>query len=1179
MAFKGDLKNVQLADLFQTLAQNRQEGVLTLSSRGRTHRVHFSHEGVTLLDPAVAGRRRLGEILVSAGLCADKDITEALREQAKSKKFLGEVLIERGRVTQEQLDSILSLQVEEEIYELFRTEGGLFEFSEGQPDTVADRSPSKVRPLPVDHVVMEAARRLDEWGQIQKQVPSLDDVYVAVGNPARFSSDDEQLATVLKRLDGRHDVRDVADALLASPFTVAKALVRLLEARAARACRPDELYNAAQHLLAGGSKARALKLLHRLTASDHPAGFTNEVAEMYRLAGDSKSAAKTRLRIAQEARAASRFDEARHQLEAALREWPSASAVLEPLVAVLRDLGDGEAELCYVRDLADVLADAGANEGALKAMERVLELAPADFDARRKYSDLCLRARLKEKAIEVLEQEVTRLKRAGSAIELATIYKRILSIDPGRKDVKRALARARRTRADRLLRTGLVITVGIGLLALAGVVGVRWRQRSVGLARISTARDLLASGDLERARATITEVLNGTTRPEVVQPAMTLLDEIDQRVTETTRAIRGEKDEAFNKKLAAIQDQAARLGFDVAFADCARLLQTDLEPYMVERVNARMLMIKQTFLDHIAKAKEVARAYHEPERDEDVPAAYKRMTEAFPVELIALLPNVRTVAFESAQKLKTPPRDWMLEVLSAVDSFDLLLARVKPALESLRLRNARLSALQQISIDYLEAVRMAEAGNIERSRELLRKVRDEYGQGELRAVLEKRLQRLDAAAACIQEIEEHLQRKEYVPAHDKALAAAHEYGDLQIPSTLGIPVLLKSVPPGARIVVDGKEEGRAPLVLRVPLGSKPTVHATLDHYASADVTIDPTAGAEQPVELERARVAEVNLQTRLVAAPLWHEGRLCAASRDGVLYAIEFGAAGAVKKAPVVKSLRTGSISGSLVPPVAVKDGFVAAVFEGKVWRVDARGAELAAVWTRDVNEETRSPLFVAGDQVLVTTDNGRVVALSLADGTPTFEVALNGRRVVGAPVLAADRLLVPLAGGALAVVDPAARVLESVRDVGADLVGALAIDGTVVVATSSTGKLLVFDAKTLAARASIDLDDLPADPPRVAWPRADVVVRRGIAVVDLAAQRIVRIVEATPTPTSTPVVMDGLLFVGSEKGVLCAFDPEGDEARLRLHLPSNAAVGAPIATPLGWLAFTRDGAVVILQR
>jgi tetratricopeptide (TPR) repeat protein len=1174
MAFKGDLKNVQLADLFQTLAQNRQEGVLTLSSRGRSHRVHFSKEGVTLLDPAVSGRRRLGEILISAGLVTESDITAALRDQAKTKKFLGEVLVERGQVNQEQLDNILSMQVEEEIYELFRIEGGLFEFSEGSPDASPDRTVAHPRPLPVDHVILEAARRLDEWGQIQQQIPSLDDVYVAQVDPSAVA-EDEECHPVLLRLDGRHDVRDVADALLASPFTIAKILARLVESGAARACRPDELYASAQLLIGAGSKQRALKLLHRLTASESAASYNNEVAEMYKAAGDSKSAAKTRLRVAQEARAAGRDDEARHQLETALREWPGSSAVLEPLVAVLRDLGEGQAELRYVSELADVLTEAGASEGALKAMERVLELAPHDYDAKRKYSDLCLRARLKERAIEVLEGEATRLRRAGSAVELTAIYKRILSIDPARKDVKRALTRLRRTRADKLLRAALIWTVGIGLLTLAGVVGVRWRQKVHGLARIDEARQLFAAGEYQQAKAAVDEVTSGSARPEVSEAAMKLLDEIDTKINDATRTKRGEKEEAFNKQLVAIQEQAARLSYDTALAECSRLLQTDLEPYLVDRVNARLKMIKQSFLDTVSRARDCARSYHEPERDEDVPAAYKKMTDAFPVELVALLPNVRTVAFDSAQKLKSPAREWMLEILTAVDGLDLLLARVRPALESLRERNLRLTTLQQLSQDYLEAARQMESGNTERSRELLRKVRDEYGQGALRAVFDRKLQRLDDAAASLQQIEEHLQKKEYADAHDKALLVAQDYRDLQIPSTLGIPVLLRTVPAGARITLNGKDAGVAPVLLRLPFGAKAALRATLDRFTPAELAVDPAAAAIQTLELERARVSDFQLAAKLIAPPIWHEGRLLAAGRDGVLYAVDFDR----QHKPSVRSLKTGSISGSLAPPVGVPNGFVAVVFEGKVVRVDASGKELAAAWTIDLKDETRSPLFVVGSDVIVTTDGGRVVGLALADGGQTFEVPLQSRRVVGAPVWTGERLIVPLAGGGLGVVDPAAHTLESVHETGADLVGALAADKDVLVATTSTGKLLAFDVKTLELRAGVELEDLPADPPRVAWPRADVVLRRGLVVVDLAGQKIVRTLETNPPASATPALFEGLLFAGSEKGTLTAYPPDGGDAVLRVHLATAASLGSPFPTPLGWLVFARDGSIVIVER
>jgi hypothetical protein len=536
---------------------------------------------------------------------------------------------------------------------------------------------------------------------------------------------------------------------------------------------------------------------------------------------------------------------------------------------------------------------------------------------------------------------------------------------------------------------------------------------------------------------------------------------------------------------------------------------------------------------------------------------------------------VRTVAFDSAQKLKSPAREWMLEILTAVDGLDLLLARVRPALESLRERNLRLTTLQQLSQDYLEAARAMEAGNTERSRELLRKVRDEYGQGALRAVFDKKLQRLDDAAASLQQIEEHLRKKQYAAAHDKAVLVAQDYRDLNIPSTLGIPVLVRTVPAGARVSVNGKEAGAAPLLLRLPFGAKVALRATLERFAPAELAIDPTVDAFQTLELERARVAEFQLGAKLIAPPIWHEGRLLAAGRDGVLYVVDFDR----QRKPVVRTLKTGSISGSLAPPVGVKDGFVAAVFEGKVVRVDASGKELVAPWTADLKDEMHSPLFVVHDEVLATTDGGRVVGLALADGTPAFEVPLGSRRVVGAPVFTGERLIVPLAGGALGVVDPAARKLESVRETGADLVGALAADATAVVATTSTGKLLAFDAKTLELRATVALDDLPADPPRVAWPRADVVLRRGLVVVDLAGQKIVRTVESDPAAAATPVLLDGLLFVGSEKGLLAAYPPDGSDAALRVHLATPAAVGPPLSTALGWLAFARDGSIVILER
>lgn len=51
------------------------------------------------MDLAEPGRRRLGSLLVEAGLVSERDLGEALAEQERSGRRLGEVLVDRGLVS------------------------------------------------------------------------------------------------------------------------------------------------------------------------------------------------------------------------------------------------------------------------------------------------------------------------------------------------------------------------------------------------------------------------------------------------------------------------------------------------------------------------------------------------------------------------------------------------------------------------------------------------------------------------------------------------------------------------------------------------------------------------------------------------------------------------------------------------------------------------------------------------------------------------------------------------------------------------------------------------------------------------------------------------------------------------------------------------------------------------
>ena len=62
------------------------------------------------MDAADPGWRRLGVVLVEAGLVSEHDLVEALAEQERSGQRLGEVLVERGLVSAAAIANALAEQ-------------------------------------------------------------------------------------------------------------------------------------------------------------------------------------------------------------------------------------------------------------------------------------------------------------------------------------------------------------------------------------------------------------------------------------------------------------------------------------------------------------------------------------------------------------------------------------------------------------------------------------------------------------------------------------------------------------------------------------------------------------------------------------------------------------------------------------------------------------------------------------------------------------------------------------------------------------------------------------------------------------------------------------------------------------------------------------------------------------
>ena len=228
MAIKGSLKEASLPDVIQLLCLGRRTGCLALADRQNFGTIYFD-EGQIVYAAIVNRRDRLGDILVRNKRITAEQLQVAVdgQENARERK-LGEILVEQGSITQQELQEYIRLQVEEAVYYLFTWSQGTFNFEAGVRPEHED---SLVRINP-EYLLLEGARRVDEWSLIQKKIPTFDLIF-SVDAPHIEKSDVTLSASqrhLLPLLDGIRDVQQVVEESGLVEFEVGQALYGLIQA-------------------------------------------------------------------------------------------------------------------------------------------------------------------------------------------------------------------------------------------------------------------------------------------------------------------------------------------------------------------------------------------------------------------------------------------------------------------------------------------------------------------------------------------------------------------------------------------------------------------------------------------------------------------------------------------------------------------------------------------------------------------------------------------------------------------------------------------------------------------------------------------------------------------------------------------------------------------------------------
>jgi len=220
---------MSLTDLLQFLAAGRKSGTLKFDLGKITKQVYFRN-GLIVGSKSNDPREYLGQVLLHYGKVNDSQLKAARELQRTSGAKLGEVLVEQGYLTENEVLDILKTRTLDAIYDLFVWTDGDFEFYDEEvlPD---DLLLIEVEPTTV---IMEGIYRLDELARYRTLIPS--DRSIVELNPGKTSSlrQGQDFRQVLHFVEKRMSVAEICYHMHASAFHVYGQLYTLVSEGVAR---------------------------------------------------------------------------------------------------------------------------------------------------------------------------------------------------------------------------------------------------------------------------------------------------------------------------------------------------------------------------------------------------------------------------------------------------------------------------------------------------------------------------------------------------------------------------------------------------------------------------------------------------------------------------------------------------------------------------------------------------------------------------------------------------------------------------------------------------------------------------------------------------------------------------------------------------------------------------------
>jgi tetratricopeptide (TPR) repeat protein len=378
-----NLNILDLASILQSLSMNRRTGTLKVTAEGGESALLYIREGmIRLASASTSDISLLEEAMIKYRHMTREDLAEARESCKAAGQSLAQFLAAQERLEERELKALVTPLIVERGTEALSWQDVHCEFF---PDRVLepDLDPELADflfPTPVDGVLLEAARRADEWERIHKAFDPAREVFELVRElPEHLAQPAER--EIASLLDGNRDVSEVVELSSLSQFATCEVLLEMVNNGHIRALNAGQLAELGGGAAAQGDWAKALRLYQRAYALDRKRpDLPMRLAAAYQALGDFDSARAHLLAFVKTCMSSSHFAVAARACERLVAIDPEEPEHRAKLFRCLLET-DSKDELAAVgRELFELYEKRGVLDRATEIVGKLRGLFPDDAD-------------------------------------------------------------------------------------------------------------------------------------------------------------------------------------------------------------------------------------------------------------------------------------------------------------------------------------------------------------------------------------------------------------------------------------------------------------------------------------------------------------------------------------------------------------------------------------------------------------------------------------------------------------------------------------------------------------------------------------------------------------------------------------------------------------------------------